>query len=120
MPVGAVSGGSPKLGANSFAKMLVGESATMASEAAVLGVPALFISDTGRGYTDEEEKKFELVFNFTTAETDAALVKMDSLLEMSDLSDEFAKRRAKLLEAKIDTTQWIINYVDSVVNGTED
>ncbi|MCH2110300.1 MAG: DUF354 domain-containing protein, partial [Polyangiaceae bacterium] len=33
------------------ASMLVGESATMASEAAVLGVPAFYIADTGRGYT---------------------------------------------------------------------
>jgi len=33
-------------------KMVVGESATMASESACLGIPAVFISNTGRGYTN--------------------------------------------------------------------
>lgn len=41
----------------------VGESATMASEAAVLGVPAVYAARTGRGYTDEQEQRYALVRN---------------------------------------------------------
>ena len=40
-----------------------GESATMASECAVLGVPAVYAAHTGRGYTDEQEKLYGLVRN---------------------------------------------------------
>jgi predicted glycosyltransferase len=40
-----------------FANLYIGESATMASECAVLGVPAIFIATTGRGYTTEQEQK---------------------------------------------------------------
>jgi len=40
-----------------------GESATMASECAVLGVPAVFAANTGRGYTDEQETRYGLVRN---------------------------------------------------------
>ena len=47
------------------ASLLYGESATMASEAAVLGVPAIYLDNTGRCYTREEEEKYGLVFNFT-------------------------------------------------------
>lgn len=36
------------------AALFVGESATMASESVVLGTPAIYIDEVGRGYTDEE------------------------------------------------------------------
>ena len=39
----------------------------MASECAVLGVPAIYVSPLGRGYTDDEEQRYGLVHNFTGA-----------------------------------------------------
>lgn len=102
-----------------FARILVGESATMASEAAMLGVPAFFISDTGRGYTDEEEAKYHLVYNFTTAQCDAALARLDEVLAMDDARAVFEARRQAMLAACIDTTEWIVNYIDRVVGGTD-
>ena len=53
--------------------MIVGESATMSSEAAVLGVPAVMIATTGRGYTDDQERRYELVRHFTDDEYDRAV-----------------------------------------------
>ena len=44
----------------------------MSSEAAVLGVPAVFIATTGRGYTDDEERRYGLVRHFTEAQYDLA------------------------------------------------
>ena len=38
------------------AALFVGESATMASESVVLGTPAIYIDEVGRGYTDEEAR----------------------------------------------------------------
>jgi predicted glycosyltransferase len=38
-----------------------GESATMASECAVLGVPAVYAASSRRGYTDEQESRYGLV-----------------------------------------------------------
>ena len=101
--------------AMAFATILVGESATMASEAAVLGVPAFFISDTGRGYTDEEESRYGLVFNFRATEHEAALTKLDELLALPDLRGAFEEKRSHLLADKVDTTAWLLDYVDSVV-----
>ena len=69
------------------AQVVVGESATMSSEAAVLGVPAVFIATSGRGYTDDEEKRYGLVRHFTEEEYDRALGTIEEL---------FAKLAARL------------------------
>ena len=98
-----------------FARLVVGESATMASEAAVLGTPAFFISDTGRGYTDEQEKRYGLVFNFKRREENRILDKLDELLNLNDLPAVFRPNHRRLLEEKIDTTAWLIDYLDSLV-----
>lgn len=86
----------------------------MASEAAVLGVPALFISDTGRGYTDEQERKYGLVFNFKRSEQEAVWKTLKSLLERDNLSEEFQRKRRLLLQEKTDTTDWLIDYIDTL------
>jgi hypothetical protein len=99
-----------------FARLVAGESATMASEAAVLGVPALFISDTGRGYTDEE-RDYGLVFTFTTRHQDEVLSWLEDHLRMEEPGATFQQRREKLLADKIDTTSWMIEYLDHVVRG---
>jgi uncharacterized protein len=100
-----------------FAKMLVGESATMASEAAVLGVPAFYIADTGRGYTNDEEKRFGLVFNYKRREAEAALQKVEELLRDPELGSKMRAARERLLAERIDLTGWMVNYIDSVVSG---
>ncbi len=100
-----------------FASMLIGESATMASEAAVLGVPAVFISDTGRGYTDEEESRWQLVANFKRDQAEAAFDQVEAWLALEDRAGEFQRRRQAMLETCVDTTTWMVDYVDRVVAG---
>ncbi len=96
-----------------FSNMLVGESATMASEAAVLGIPAIFISDTGRGYTHEEENEYGLVFNYKRNQPQEILTKVDELLNIP--MEHFQQLRERLLKDKVDTTQWAMDYIDSVI-----
>lgn len=95
------------------ATLLVGESATMASECAVLGVPAVYISPVGRGYTDEEEARYGLVVNFT-----AERFNSDWLSRVQQLADDpepVARARAartRLLADKVDTTEWMIDFFE--------
>ncbi len=98
-----------------FASLLVGESATMASEAAALGTLALYIADTGRGYTDELEARYQLVKNFTLTEVEKAIQFMEDLLKEPSLKAIAAERRTKMLSERIDATSWLIDYVDSVI-----
>lgn len=94
------------------AQMVVGESATMSSEAAVLGVPAVFIATTSRGYIDDEEKRYGLVRHFTEDEYDRAVEAIHELLAGSP-RETGRTARQRLLNDKIDVTQWMIDYFES-------
>jgi len=95
------------------ATLLFGESATMSSECAVMGVPSIFIDFEGRGYTDEEEEKYGLVYRFSTQKQDQerAFEKAIQLLKKPDLKNEWVKKRERLLNDKIDVTQFMIDLV---------
>ena len=100
-----------------YAQMIVGESATMSSEGAVLGIPAVFIASTGRGYTEDEEKRYGLVRHFTEDEYHRAVGAIEQVLAGSPRDFGQAARR-RLLEEKIDVTQWMIDYFESTFAAT--
>lgn len=96
-----------------FASLLVGESATMASEAACLGVRAVYISPHGRGYTDEQERRYGLVHNFTGARfaSDWARAAV-SLAEDGSAVERARAARQQLLADKIDLTAWMLQLLE--------
>ena len=98
------------------ARLVVGESATMSSEAAVLGVPAVFIATTGRGYTDDEERRYGLVRHFTEDQYDMAVSAIEQILAEPDAT--WQKARQRLLQEKIDVTAWMIDYFETSFAGT--
>jgi uncharacterized protein len=93
------------------ARLVVGESATMSSEAAVLGVPAVFIATTGRGYTDDEEQRYGLVRHFTEDQYDMALSAIEEITAAPAGTWQAARQR--LLDEKIDVTGWMTDYFES-------
>ena len=93
------------------ARLVVGESATMSSEAAVLGVPAVFIATTGRGYTDDEERRYGLVRHFTEDQYDMALTAIEEILGQPAAAWQGARQR--LLDEKVDVTGWMVDYFES-------
>jgi hypothetical protein len=94
-----------------FASLFIGEGATMASECAVLGTPAIFINSLAVGYCTEEEEKYQLVFNFRTPED--ILEKALELIQMPNLRETFQQRRQKLLNDKIDLTAFMVWFVEN-------
>jgi uncharacterized protein len=96
------------------ADLVFGESATMASESAVLGTPAIYLDNVGRGYTDEQEYKYGLVFNFTESADDqrAAIIKGCEILNANTLKSDWGKRKEKLLHEKIDVTAFLVWFVE--------
>lgn len=97
------------------ARLLFGESASMAAEAAVLGVPAIFIDNTGRGYTRELEARHGLIFNFSEDDSDVerALDRAVELLSRDGLREEWQSKRDTMLAGKGDLTSWMIDLVES-------
>ena len=102
-----------------YATMLVGDSQTMTSEAAVLGTPAIRCNTfVGRiHYLEEEEHKYDLTYGFRPEQSEAMFQKIEELLSIPNLKQEWQVRRQKMLSEKIDYAQfltWFIeNYPDS-------
>jgi predicted glycosyltransferase len=96
-----------------FARLLVGESATMASECAVLGVPAIYVSPLGRGYTDEEESRYGLVRNFTGSRfrDDFVGVAREMAVDPGVITAAQGARK-RLLGDKVDVTAWMLEFFE--------
>ncbi len=97
-----------------YATLYIGEGATTASECAVLGTHAIYVNTLRLGYTDEEEYRYGLVYNFSdpnTMEKDA-FNKAVELLEKPDLISEGKKKRERLLEDKIDVTAFMVKCIE--------
>lgn len=87
----------------SYAALVFGESATMCSEGAVLGVPGVYVYPVSLGYTDEQEREYGLVFNFTHEQENEAIEKGCNILK--DYSREsWQDKGRRLVNDKIDVT----------------
>ena len=93
-----------------YASLYVGEGATMASEAAMVGTPAVYINTLKLGYLEEQESKYGLVYNFSDAKT--AAEKTVEIAETNDLKGKWLKTRDNMLKDKVDVTSWMIEYVE--------
>jgi uncharacterized protein len=98
-----------------YATLYIGEGATTASECAVLGTHAIYVNTLRLGYTDEEEKKYGLVYNFSTPEfiEEKAFDTALSLLNNKNLRQEGQKKREKLLNDKIDVTAFMVHLIEN-------
>jgi hypothetical protein len=88
------------------ARLVFGESGTMLSEAAVLGVPGIYINPLRLGYLEEQERDYGLVFNYRPTAFAQALAKGREILCDSDRG-QWQKKRRRLLAEKIDVTQML-------------
>ena len=98
-----------------YATMLVGDSQTMTSEAAVLGTPAIRCNTfVGRiHYLEEEEHKYKLTYGFRPEQSKAMFQKIEELLAMPNLKQEWQTRRHKMLSEKIDYAQFLTWFVEN-------
>jgi predicted glycosyltransferase len=97
------------------ATLFIGEGATMASECAVLGTPAIYINPLKLCYCEEEEKKYNLIFNFR--DKNGVIEKTNELLSQNNLKPEFQKKRDIMLNDKIDTTGFMIWFIENWPNS---
>lgn len=95
----------------SFSSLCIGEGATMASEAAIMGVPSIYVSNTQRGYLNELERKYELTYTVQTK--DEALKKVDKIFRTESYRDEWLHKREKMLDEKIDVVEFMIATVET-------
>lgn len=97
-----------------FASLLFGESSTMAEEAAMLGVPSIYLYDNNTFYTRHLEEKYQLVFNFSESEEDQkkAIQKGLELIVNPAIKNEWLQKRKKMLSEKIDVTSFLVWFIE--------
>jgi len=98
-----------------YACLIFGESATMVTEGAVLGVPGVYLDDTGRCYTKELEEKYGLVYNFSESKSDQekAISKGIDILKKLDNKKTWVNKKNKILNDKIDVTAFLIWFIEN-------
>lgn len=92
-----------------FCRLFIGESATMASECAVMGVPAIYAAETARGYTTEQERRYGLVKNISTISEDKMLQAVDDMLGLDEAL--LQSKYSKLLDDTIDVAKFVADSI---------
>lgn len=105
--------------AMAFSSLYVGESATMASECSILGIPAVFVSPVGRGYTDEQEKEYGLCRTISDKEEDKAIDLAINLIGNKEIKGQWQEKRRRMLNEKIDVTAWMVQFVERVLKNQD-
>ena len=98
-----------------FTELLFGESSTMASECSILGTPSIFIDNDGRGYTFDQEKKYNLVYNFTESAEDQqkAIAKGIEILKSGKSNGNYKVNSLRLIKENIDVTAFMVWYIEN-------
>jgi predicted glycosyltransferase len=94
-----------------FSRAFIGESATMASECAVLGVPAVYAAHTGRGYTNEQETRYGLVTNVRALDWTTLEAAIDRILTAP--LGKWQSGRARLLADTIDVAAFVTHCIET-------
>ncbi len=94
-----------------FATMYIGEGGTMATEASILGTPAIFVSSLTAGNWIELEKKYSLMYSFQHG--DEAIRKVKWLLDKPAIKQEWSKKRDLMLRDKIDVTKFMVEEIEA-------
>ena len=99
-----------------YSSMFVGDSQTMTSEAAILGVPALKCNTfAGRlSVPNMLENKYSLCYAYLPERFEDMLSKIRSLLDMpsESLRAEWRAKRQQMLHEMIDPTEFFINHIE--------
>lgn len=93
-----------------FAKMFIGDSTTMSTEAAVLGTPSIEFDEYFYEIEQmiELENKYNLIHCFRTNQETEMLSKVQELLATPNLEEVYTARRKKLLDETIDVSSFLI------------
>ena len=100
-----------------FSSLLISDSQTMTSEAAMLGVPSVRFNDfVGRiSYLERSEKEFDLTYGFKTNNFQGLLQKVRSLLETKNIKKQWLEKRQLIKKEFIDVNDFILSQVYSSI-----
>ncbi len=104
-----------------YAKLLIGDTGTMTTEAALLGTPAILVDDRAFivGNFIELQEKYHLIYRFKTKHINNAIKKAVELVQVPNLKREWSKKRKRLLKDKIDITSFMVWFLENYPESLE-
>jgi len=99
------------------ATLLVTEGATMASESAMLGTPAIYVNSLDAGTLREQEDRYQLIHGFRSSE--GVIEKVSEIINSPDLKETYQLRRKNMLSEKIDLTAFLVWFVENYPESVE-
>ncbi|PID94135.1 MAG: hypothetical protein CSA95_04350 [Bacteroidetes bacterium] len=104
-----------------FAHLYIGDSQSMAVEAAMLGVPAVRFNDfVGKiSVLEELEHKYKLTFGIKTDKPNKLYQIITDLLSLENFKEEFQQRRQAMLADKIDVTAFLVWFIENYPKSIE-
>jgi predicted glycosyltransferase len=102
-----------------YATLFLGDSQTMTTEAAILGVPALKCNTfAGKlSIPNEIEEKYDLCYSFLPQDFDKFYEKAKELIHTSDLKTIWKVKLDKLLSERIDVTSFLVWFIENYPNS---
>jgi predicted glycosyltransferase len=92
-----------------YCRATITESATMASEACVLGTPSIYIANTSRGYINELESKHRLLIKIDCFNWHTINLAIDNLLSVPNT--EYSSRKDLMLNTTQDVSKFIYTNI---------
>jgi len=102
-----------------YAELYIGEGATTAVEAAILGIPSIYVSSINLGYIDELHTKYHAIEKCKdhVEALNMAITKLNNPNIKKE--QEFVKQ--KIIEEKGDLTKWFLDLIENIdINGLFD
>ena len=97
-----------------LATLYIGEGATMASECAMLGTPAIYVNKLDAG-TLREQAEYGLLLNLR--DSSDIIEKAVALISRENLKEEWQEKRQKMLSEKIDVTAYMVWLLENYPNS---
>lgn len=95
-----------------YAFMYIGEGATMATEAALLGTPSVYINPLSSGNLAEIIERYRLIVHVPNG--NSAYHQIIDLAANNKLGKIQQSRRDSLIREKIDVTTWMVKLIESI------
>lgn len=97
-----------------FATLYIGDSQSMAVEAAMLGTPSIRFNDfAGKiGVLEELEKEYQLTFGIPSSNPHALFQTVEDMIRTNNLREVYQARRQKMLADKIDVATYFTNFIE--------
>jgi uncharacterized protein len=98
-----------------YATMFIGDSQTMAAEAAIMGTPSIRCNSfVGKlAYLEEIEKNYGLTIGFQPKYQDLMFKKIISLLEDETIKKKWLRKKKHMLKEKINLNTWLLQFISN-------